>query len=317
MATQFQVEQLNMFQTVENQVDTNSVILFAIPGFKAKYTEFKVYLIQLFQLNEEHTTDGSGASSALKQLRLKLINTSFSIGSKVAAYARFIGDQLLLSEVNFTKTDLRARNYQNLVSAGEIIYDRANALISSLTDHKITAVMLTDYKALLDECRKAIPSPRISINKKASTGKSMSQLIRASVLLLEDMDAYIEVIHESNTVIFEAYKRARKINKLPSKRQAVVGKITEASSNSPIKGATISFYSYSDDQTLKAAANGNVNPRPMLVKRSAARGGFKVNSLPDGMYRVEIKRTGFKTVTSIVAVSLAETTKMAAGMEKV
>ncbi len=314
MATQVQTEQFNMFQTTSDQVNMNSPIFFAIPGFKERFNEFGIYLQQLFQLNEERNTDGSGASKKLIQSRQKLVNTAYSISSKVTAYALSAGNQTLLNEMNYTKSDLKKSSYQNLVSQGEVIHKRALGLMTELTGYHVTQAMLDDFRTLLDDCRKSIPAARESINKKASSGKSMNQLIKANLLLLDDMDTLAEVIRDSDPTIYEAYKKARKIVGLPTHRKAVVGTITNAGGTEALKGASIVFYLNGD--TMKAASAANGTEKPVLTKKTAKKGGFRVNSLPEGMYRVEVIKTGYQTQVLTVAISASETTKLVVKMEK-
>ena len=318
MATQVQAVQLNMFQTVNDHVDINLAVFSVIPGFKERYDKFTAYLGQLFELNKEVTTDGSGISEKQKQNWTKLIENAFSISSKLKAYALSAGDQTLMSEVNFSKTDLKSSTYQNLVSHGELIENRASALISKLATCNITQIMLDDLKALLAECRKSIPAVRENINKKSTSGISMSQLIKTNQLLLEEMDTLVEVIHESNATIYTGYKKARKSVALPTRHSSVIGKITSAGGTVPMKGATITFYLNGDTTKTAAAANGTaVSEKPVLVKTSAKQGGFMVSSLPEGMYRVEIKKPGFQVKTLTIAVSSTDTAKFAVDLESI
>ncbi|HEY4785044.1 MAG TPA: carboxypeptidase-like regulatory domain-containing protein [Bacteroidales bacterium] len=318
MATKVQAEQFNMFQTVSDQVDANLDVFTVIPGFKERYNTFGVNLKQLFQLNKERNTDNSGPSKKLKQVRRKLIDIAYSVSSKLTAYALAVADQTLMSEVNFTKTDLVRSSYQNLVSRGEVILKSATVLIDSLTAYKVTQPMLDQFREVLDELRKSIPATRQSINQKEASGKSIVQLIKTNQALLKEMDTLAKVIRESDPAIYTAYKKARKIVSLPTRQLIAMGRITEAGGTAPVKGARILFYRIDKTPNNVLTDDGAAgSEKPILIKKSAKQGGFKVASLPEGMYRVEIVKTGYQTKVLIIAISHAETAKIEVELEKV
>lgn len=71
-----------------------------------------------------------------------------------------------------------------------------------------------------------------------------------------------------------------------------------------LKGITIDFCAECDEPTQKTFANvmNSTKEEVVLSKRTAEKGGFNVKSLPEGVYKVTIKRNGYqdKVVTDAV-----------------
>jgi len=87
------------------------------------------------------------------------------------------------------------------------------------------------------------------------------------------------------------------------------GFITDAATGEPLKGATLSFCPECVEPTQKAAANGMsaVKEEIVLTKRTAEKGGFNIKSLPEGVYKVTIKRNGYQEQVVTIAVTDGET----------
>lgn len=303
MATQTQASQINMFQNVDQFVTLNNVILLALPGFENVHELFKANLEQIYVMNENSNADISGSSNLLKGLKGKLTETTFSIGSKVLAYAINTGNEILKAEVDYSISDLEKNSFQNLVSISEVIYNRALANTANLTTYKITATVLQDFRKLIDDFRNAIPQTRTDIHSRMYSNQSLAGLIRENNEILAKEDALIRIVRESNPDLYVGFKLARKVVSMPTRHYACVGRVMDHSTQMGIKGALILFYQ-------------NSNAKPILEKRSYAKGGFLINNLPEGVYKVTIERPGYVTQTLTIPVSSSQATKLVVEMER-
>jgi len=311
MITLEQSSKITMYQTITDTIKLYLVLFTGIPGFKVRFEAFTANLLLLFKQSQEkeHVIT---ATPQLKKLRKQLIDAAHSISSKALAYGVNVKNELIISENKISKRALNNSTHQNLVTKCELIYTRAFALKTELLVYLVTEDMFTLFRELIDEFRASIPAPRENKNQISETIKTMDQLFKANNQLLLEMDQLAEILIESQPATYRAYKAARKVVKTAKRIKSVTGKITELGTNLPLKGVTIAFYA--NGQELKAAENSNI--KPIVVKKSAKKGGFIDSTLTDGSYLAKVMRTGYKPQSITVVIRSGETTRLMVEMEK-
>jgi len=125
------------------------------------------------------------------------------------------------------------------------------------------------------------------------------------------MDLDIELFKASMPEFYSQYKTARIVIATGGGATSVLGNVTLAGSNEPVKGVSFTFTA--DTTGLMKAAMGETT-KP-IVKKSAAKGSFRIN-LPEGTYQVVVSKIGFKEQTLTITVARGETTNLKVELEK-
>ena len=84
---------------------------------------------------------------------------------------------------------------------------------------------------------------------------------------------------------------------------SIMGNVTIAGSNEPLKGVVFTFFGRSKDE------------KP-IVKKSTEKGNFKILNMPEGKYKVSVKKMGFKEQSLEVVVANGERTVVKVEMWK-
>jgi hypothetical protein len=87
---------------------------------------------------------------------------------------------------------------------------------------------------------------------------------------------------------------------------AVRGTITDADTKETIKGITITFL-HPDGTNLQ----------PPVIKKSAAKGGFTVKTMAEGIYKVKLSKVGYNDLVITIVVNEDEQCKMNAEISKI
>jgi hypothetical protein len=117
------------------------------------------------------------------------------------------------------------------------------------------------------------------------------------------LDAGVEIVHTSEPAFYASYKKARKIPELGNGNLQVQGSVADAATGKPIAGATITFYAQGQTTAL-------------LVKKTAAAGGFNVKSLPEGMYNITVEKTGCKSYSATITVVFEDLCRVDVKLDK-
>src|SRR5690606_16275087 len=129
---------------------------------------------------------------------------------------------------------------------------------------------------------------------------------------LEKIDSAVELVKLTDPVFYDGYKSARKIVNQGSGKLAVKGLVTDAQSGEPVKGVTITFMN--DGETTPAALAASAEP--VIIKTTAAKGGFNIKSLPAGIYSVSFKKMGYAEQFATVNVNDGKLTTVELALHK-
>ena len=100
--------------------------------------------------------------------------------------------------------------------------------------------------------------------------------------LLAKLDALLKIIRYSDPNTYKAYKLARKTIGYGTRTIAVGGKVIDAGTKVGIKGVSVTFLD-----------GEGVSLVPAVVKKTAAKGGFNVKSLDEGIYKLKLTKVGY------------------------
>ncbi len=306
-----QENHFSMYLAAVDFCDLNTVITAPLPNFSINQTKLKTTCTKIHLISEELAADISGTTDDKNVLKENLVIRAADTARKLMAFARLSKNQKLLKEASFTETDLRRLPDTILCDTAKLIYDRAQTYLASLAEYLVTDETQAALLQSITDYTQALASPRVEKVSQVQATKQLAELFAAGDEALANMDAVVEIVRISQPNFYVGYKSARKVIESGNGKLAVMGTVTDALTNEPVRGVVISFWP--DGDGMKTAATGDAS----LVKKTAEKGGFKISSMPAGTYRVTLQKAGYAEQTLTVYVNNGELTVVDVQLAKV
>jgi hypothetical protein len=280
-----------MYLAIKDFLASRLTLLTPLPNFEMAYKIFVNSITGIQNHAEQESLDKAGIISNNKELKQSLSLITDDIARKLRAFALFMNDQVLLIEARFSPNDPEHDPDSLLVEKARVIYEQAEHHISGLTPYGIKSETLLEFKKAIDTFFSSMPVPQqISTPSKTITIQP-PDYFRSADESLQYIDALIDIIRIPEPNFSIAYKQLRKTVVYKTQSVALKGVVTDAETQAPIKGVTISL-------VRKDSSVG----QPAIIKNSAAKGDFNVTSLEEGIYDVILNKGGYKemVITSIL-----------------
>lgn len=288
-----QEDRLSMYISSISYLNANAEITNGLPEFSTNYAAFKETILKIQQFSQVQKTDQSGNTKGKNQAKKLLIALTEDNARKLTSFATLTSNPVLLSKVKISGTKLKRASDTGLKDYAQIVYDQAQPIVESLLNYGITA---DTQKTLLDAItayEATIPAPRMGTTEISQATKQLVVLFEAADKYLEKIDSAIDIIKLKQPNFYNGYKSARKIIRTSAGSIAVKGLVTDTNGN-PLKAVTIKF-------TTDGAVNNTV-----AIKKTAAKGGFRIKSMVPGMYKVTATKTGYAEQVLTFAVTEGE-----------
>jgi hypothetical protein len=152
-----------------------------------------------------------------------MLKLAYKLTCKIASYAINAGDQVLLSLVNFSSSQLEEGTEPEITARCQIIADKATEYLPKLTGFKVTADGIKKLTDAIDLYKK-MPADRDLIkNERKTAVRSLNVLIPEARTLLKTIDINVDGLIDDETFIAEFHQiRAIFSRKLPSKKAKIV-----------------------------------------------------------------------------------------------
>lgn len=306
-----QENRFSMYLATVDFCELNTDITTPLPNFSTNLTSLKTICDRIHVIVETQAADTSGTTADKSIIRENLVVSAADTARKLIAFAKLTKNQKLLKEISYTETDLRRLPDTILPDTAKLIYDRAQANLTALAAYQVTAESQTALQQAITDFKVVLASPRVEKISQEQATKQLAELFVAGDEALANMDAVVEIVRLTKPNFYAGYKLARKIIETGNTKLAVKGFVTEAVTGAPVPGVTITFWPDGDAMKTYAADNAT------LVKKTAEKGGFQVNSLPSGTYRVTLQKVGYTEQTVTIFVNEGELTTVDVKLAKV
>ena len=306
-----QENRFSMYLATVDFCEQNTDIITTLPDFSTNLTNLKTTCDEIHVIIETQAADTSGTTADKNVLKENLILLAADTARKLVAFAKLTKNQKLLKEISYTESDLRHLPDTILPDTAKLIYDRAQANLTALAAYLITAESQTALLQAITDFKAVLASPRVEKISQEQATKQLAELFVAGDEALANMDAVVEIVRLTQPNFYAGYKLARKIIETGNTKLAVKGFVTEAVTGAPVPGVTITFWPDGDAMKTYAADDAT------LVKKTAEKGGFQVNSLPAGTYRVTLQKVGYTEQTLTIFVNEGELTTVDVKLAKV
>jgi hypothetical protein len=300
--TNYQESKLSMYLATRDFMTANVTILTALPNFAANQTAFQGAITQIQVNSTLQVFDKTGIAANKSAAKKTLIGLAVDTARKVTAYAKLNNNQTLLMEVNYSESGLKKLPDTTLRDAAQGIYDRTQSNLAALATYGITAAMQTALQNAITAYNTEVPKPRLGITERKQATMLLASLFKTADGALDNIDATVEIVRNTQPNFYNGYKTARKIVVTGAGSLAAKCVVTEAATGNPLPVATVKF-----------VLDGGL----VLTKKTAAKGGFVVKTLAAGTYAVSASKPGYKDKELSLYLSEGEMKELVFKMEGV
>jgi len=294
---------LKMYLTVRIYLLSSPDVTAKLPNFPEFMAALNAAIDQIQASSEQHQLNTKGVTTNKQLQRETLVTETVDASSKMQAYAKYTRNEVLMSEIKFKLNDLKDIPALDLVDISNIVYRRINDNLDNLPLYGLNRQTQETYRADIDAFSASIPLPRQSQLKNKENSLLETQGFKIGDEAIDNIDGVVEIVRLSEPLFYAGYKNARKIVEQGTGSLQVQGNITDASTGNPLPGATITF---------RLSGQAEV----ILEKEAAAKGGFMIKSLAEGIYDVTITKIGFKTQVLTVVINWNELYNLDVAMVK-
>jgi hypothetical protein len=279
---------LKMLLALRDFLRANAQITSSLPNFAEFHAALLAAIEQIQANGEEQQFTRVSQTQTKNELQASLTDVMLDNSNKMQAYARYIKDTTLLGEVTITETKLARATDLNLINIARGLYAKINDNLQAVATYLLTADTQTAFQMATDKFQTAITrTTSAKVERKEST-RLLAEGFDNAEEAVDNITSVVEIVRTTQPVFYANYMNTIQVT-VKSGTLQVKGKITDAANEAPVADATVSFI-------LRG------NTKPTVVKYSAEKGGFTLRNLAEGIYNVQVDKTGYisQTVTAVV-----------------
>lgn len=273
-----------------------SSYLNAIPGYLDLINKISENNKQIQILSKQQEANKTGHTDNKNMLKVDLANKAFDVADKCHIYAVSTSNFVLQEEINYSLSKLLNSNLAELRDRSMLIYDCAVRYQSYLTPYGVTAVMLTELKAVIDRYTSSIISKRSSMLESKLISSQIEKLTRENKAGIKKAFMLAGVIRNSQPTVYSGIMDTINTIDTGYRRMAIRASITSSDTHEALKRVKVEFYK-------QDKFNENQKSKPLLVKTTRVKGHFYVQNLADGTYIIVVSKTGYKKQIQTIYVS--------------
>ena len=281
--------------------------------FAASYHQWSALIPLIEENRDAQTPETTGITTDKTAKRAVMIEKTLFMENRLQSYANTIGNSELLESVSYSASDLKKARDTVVVGICNTVRAKATANAADIEAYGVTAALITDLQDAIDAYSATLPKPKAAKSQTKTATENLRELFKKSEKYLkEHLDLDIAVYKTKSPEFYSQYNTARFSVSTGRRVIALSGKVIMADGGGPVKGVTF---------TITAQLNGSAkaglveNPKT-IVKKSAAKGNFRIANLPEGTYQVVVKKIGFKEQVLTITVASGETTRLKVELEK-
>lgn len=207
-----QEDKLSMYLTVEKDCNANKDIWSNMPGFVDTFGRFKNLISEIKTQQEIQKGRTTGITKSKQKEEDEMIQATIESASAVHAFASIIGDDELMSKVNYSPTNLMRLRDTDLRAVCQTIHDAAESVIAQLEDYGKTPEDLEKLQKEINDFSDMISEPRSAIGTRATATAKLEELFQeADTLLRDQLDMLMVNYKSSHPKFYNKYRSARMI----------------------------------------------------------------------------------------------------------
>lgn len=300
---------LSMYRGLAAFCDANTAIISINVAFIMALNDFKANIAAITAAAQQEATVITGIAMDKNQARQTVCNQTTAIAAMIYAYAATVGNNTLKMEVDFPVTALMRLREDQLAPRCQNVHDAGEANLAALADYGVTAVNLADLQTAIDNYSAIINKPRTAIIDRKMQGAAIDQLFEANDSILKDrMDKIVFFFNTANPEFVHTYEAMRRVVKPPTTVTQLRGKITDATTKTPIKNATVTA-------TPNPAEPPAPDPIPYTTI-SDQLGEYSIKPIHNGDYTLNVTALGYPNFQADLEILMGEFNDFDVELEK-
>ena len=233
-----------------------------------------------------------------------LVDAISTLSTKLVSYAGKAKDNALREDVAYSIRELERMRKPKLLLVAKVLLERANKVLLSGAIPQLTPELIEAVSQPLTSIVKWKDARRIQQLKSRTDSRFLENAFTVADEALSDLFLSINELKHSDIDLFKRLDDAA-TNVITKRTLSVKGMVAEAKTEYPIKGVKLLIRRLDD-----TVPNDLMVTTPDVVKQSAEKGGFYLQSLPEGTYLLTASKLGYSTTNVEFNVVPAETTRV-------
>lgn len=308
--TRKQASRVEMYHQVAHLLLNNTEITDELPEFEALFVLFRERIDRLWLLYQEQSINMTGVTKHKKGIREDVVQRTITLSGKVMAYATMKEDIELFKRAKLTKSELDTCADDVLLDKAATTCDIAEPLVSKLGVFKVTVEEIAGLRQEYADFKLIMPEPmKNRSNLKAVTAEVRS-LMKETNALLYKLDILMQILFYSQHMFYLMYRLTRKVHIRGLRHLAMHGRITDAETGLGIAGVNLCI---AKDGATARKSKAKTQPN-ILIKLTAAQGGYRVKTLKEGTYIVTATKEGYEPQEYTAYINKGELTVVKMGL---
>lgn len=211
---------LTMCVTTQETTNANNSSWSGLAAFGNKYSVFNSKVSELNSLKEIQEKNLTGFAKDKSNKKNLMIDKAIKIIAGVKAFALDKNIPVILNEVSYTKSDLVIARDEEVAGKCQVVHDRANSVISELSDYGIVVSDLTELQNFIGNYSASSQLPAAKVDERAAVTARMADVIDELKEVLGVMDNLVITLKDSQPHFAEKFKNSRTIAELKGGKSA-------------------------------------------------------------------------------------------------
>ena len=267
----------------------------AYPGLKESFDKGVDNEQSIASDQESHMRNSVAAKQSVRDSAIGYV---LDLKNRISACAIVKQNQTLLDSVKFTSGKLKRSSDNKLVRIFETVLAIGAGNSEIVLEYGVTEQFLTDGSDLLEDLKAQIQNLLLNKAEQKQLTAQLEQQFKITNVPLKTIDAIVETMRSSDSVLYGVYKSARGIKKSASAKASAIGKVMDTITRQPLPKAKITVLKYESNKALVSGPDLVKN-----VKIAGTLGGFVLKSLSTGSYLVTVSYAGYIDQEVIVHVN--------------
>jgi hypothetical protein len=289
-----QSAKLNMYNTVDNCLGTNAVIVATVPALATARTDLQAFIQAIEVQAEIQNTADTGAATDKEEKQTNLCRLASNMAGLIRAWAVASSNTLLAEQMNITYSDLLRIKDSLLAEHCLTIHAEGTTNLVALAPYGVTAPKLTQLQTAITDYEARSTAPRDADVAIAAATEELETLFKSTDSLLKlQIDKMVNDFRSSEPIFFNQYYAARVIVDGATQHSQATGLVTLQGTDVPISDVAITV----EAQTYTATSEAN--------------GEYTLLIPVPGTYTLHFTKAGYvsKTVANVV-INLGQTTTL-------
>ena len=272
----------------------NTEVVAVIPDLRAIADSLDLLCGKIEAASRRQYLYRHGAGIHKQQVKAEMRRLMADVSRKLTAFAFLANDPVLHREVRTSNSALGRMTQISLASFCRILLDRGNLSLDRAAAYGLVRQNLKDLETALQAYELALPEPRLArVEKVMATGQLATLFGEVDDLLVKS-DILVEIVREVEQDFYQGYRNSRRQLIRVGHRLQMIITFLDKEIGHPLPSV------------LCRLSHPERPARPVISKKSAAKGSLKIKSLEGGPYLLTAVQPGYSPISQEIFVTKGE-----------